>query len=68
MEVKVWLCDMVGAAWGTLNGNFVYCDVTDISYSVMWYRGATADQAFLPVWPPYKSILVGLHPPSTSQF
>eukprot|EP00667_Euglena_gracilis_P001414 EG_transcript_1414 len=40
---------------GTLNGNFVYCDVTDISYSVMWYRGATADQAYLPVWPPYKS-------------
>eukprot|EP00667_Euglena_gracilis_P006215 EG_transcript_6262 len=38
---------------GSASGNFAFCDVTDIAYSVMIYRGATADQVYLPVWPPF---------------
>lgn len=41
------------AAGGSASGNFAFCDVTDIAYSVMIYRGATADQVYLPVWPPF---------------
>eukprot|EP00668_Euglena_longa_P026819 GGOE01033541.1.p1 GENE.GGOE01033541.1~~GGOE01033541.1.p1 ORF type:complete len:1010 (+),score=259.64 GGOE01033541.1:275-3031(+) len=38
---------------GTYGGNFAFCDVTDVAYSDMLYRGSTADQFYLPVWPPY---------------
>eukprot|EP00667_Euglena_gracilis_P000584 EG_transcript_585 len=38
---------------GTASGNFAFCDVTDVAYSVMVYRGASADQVYLPVWPPF---------------
>eukprot|EP00667_Euglena_gracilis_P002512 EG_transcript_2511 len=38
---------------GTASGGFEFCDVTDVAYSVMVYRGATAEQVYLPVWPPF---------------
>eukprot|EP00667_Euglena_gracilis_P001137 EG_transcript_1138 len=38
---------------GSSSGGFAFCDVTDVAYSVMVVRGATADQVYLPVWPPF---------------
>eukprot|EP00667_Euglena_gracilis_P006233 EG_transcript_6281 len=38
---------------GTASGGFAFCDVTDIAYSAQVFRGDTADQALLPLYPPF---------------
>eukprot|EP00667_Euglena_gracilis_P001528 EG_transcript_1527 len=38
---------------GTARGNMVFCDVTDIAYSLMVAHGPGADTVIMPNWPPY---------------